>query len=768
MAITVSQHASAQEQVSASPLDSSGGNPDEILLLEPRINEGAPDPPIFVVRRAGRLLLPTDYLQRHDFLFVGAGENIGGDTYAPTGDIATFSARIDEARGLLSITCEAACFSGASLAVSRAHIAAVSPIEPGAFVNYDAYAEAGDAGPSSGAFAEVGVFSDFGTGVTGLFCSHRADESTCGRLETSWTIDDPASARRLVLGDALTQAARWGAPARFAGISWGTDYSLQPDFVTYPTPVVSGDATLASSVDVYINDALRFQSPVSAGPFRITDIPVITGEGSARAVVTDLLGREQTITTAFYTAPEMLRRGLDKYGVEAGLLRKNFGSEKDAYQDPFLAAGYSRGLSDDVTISLRSELGSRQQSIGASAMMAKTGFGQSEGALAFSGGESGEGALGRFAQDFRSPQVTIGGVITAATPGYRTFGSDRPIARLASNVFIGFNSEQYGSASFSWAYRDERYDENFSAIGINYAARIMGASIFLTALRTSSAQEGYFGSLTISVPLGGGSSASSGLEYDGRRLGADLRLQSDVPVSGGISYRARVASGGVDRADAGLTGRGPFGDLSADFSSANGEEAFRLSARGGLAAVDGELISAPTIGGGVAVVSVGRQPGVRVFHDRQLVGVTDAEGKIIVPALRSFERNVISFDTEDLPLSVDFDATELVVTPGYRTGHKVAFKASQTFSMMVRIFTEDGAPLPTGASMINADTGEIYPVGSDGAVFIPGAGKKVRLDYEAPFERCDAIIVTPDEPTSVPVWDGGTLVCHRSALQALR
>jgi outer membrane usher protein FimD/PapC len=343
----------------------------DILLLEPSMNGGDPDPPIFVVRRGDGLLLPETYLRRHGIVSTEVRREISGQNYVDAAGIPSLIARVDEANGKLSMECSAACFGSSSVVASYARSATVSAIEPGAFFNYDAYAEAGDAGASSGAFVEFGVFSDFGTGVTGLFCSHSEDESNCGRLDTSWTIDDPATARRLVLGDSLTQAARWGAPARFAGISWGTDFSLQPEFVTFPTPVMRGESTLASSVDVYINDALRFQTQIPAGPFRITDIPVITGEGTARTVVRDLLGREQSVVTSFYSAPELLRSGLDKYGVEAGLLRKNFGGDQERYEDPFVAAGYSRGLSDRVTVSVRSELGSEQQSIGASAMMAK-------------------------------------------------------------------------------------------------------------------------------------------------------------------------------------------------------------------------------------------------------------------------------------------------------------------------------------------------------------------------------------------------------------
>lgn len=159
---------------------------------------------------------------------------------------------------------------------------------------------------------------------------------------------------------------------------------------------------------------------------------------------------------------------------------------------------------------------------------------------------------------------------------------------------------------------------------------------------------------------------------------------------------------------------------------------------------------------------------MRAFRDRQLVVLTDAEGRVIVPGLRSFEHNVISFAAEDLPLSVDFDNTEFVVTPGYRTGHRIAFSVTRPFSLMARIFPENGAPLPAGATIVDADTGEEYPVGSGGAVFVPNAGEVVRLSFRAAFERCDAIIIAPDGRPSSPVWDAGWLVCHATTMAALQ
>ena len=63
---------------------------------------------------------------------------------------------------------------------------------------------------------------------------------------------------------------------------------------------MSGEAVLPSTVDLYVDNELRMRREVPSGPFSIQDLPVMTGQGDARLVVRDILGREQVITQPFY------------------------------------------------------------------------------------------------------------------------------------------------------------------------------------------------------------------------------------------------------------------------------------------------------------------------------------------------------------------------------------------------------------------------------------------------------------------------------------
>ncbi|MEI9849784.1 MAG: fimbria/pilus outer membrane usher protein, partial [Sphingomonas sp.] len=138
------------------------------------------------------------------------------------------------------------------------------------------------------------MFSGSGTGSTTFI--GRLDESgrSLTRLETNWTIDDPARMRSLRIGDSITRGGIGAAPLRFAGFQLATNFATQPGFITMALPTVNGTAAVPSVVDIYVNNVLQTRRPVAPGPFQLTDVPVITGSGDIRLIVRDTLGRETT------------------------------------------------------------------------------------------------------------------------------------------------------------------------------------------------------------------------------------------------------------------------------------------------------------------------------------------------------------------------------------------------------------------------------------------------------------------------------------------
>ena len=98
-----------------------------------------------------------------------------------------------------------------------------------------------------------------------------------------------------------------GLPTRFGGIQYGTNFSTQPYFVTFPLPSLKGEAALPLMVQLYVNGVLKIPQEVPPGPFTVPAVPVVMGAGQATMVVQDMLGRQQVISAPFYATSNLLK-----------------------------------------------------------------------------------------------------------------------------------------------------------------------------------------------------------------------------------------------------------------------------------------------------------------------------------------------------------------------------------------------------------------------------------------------------------------------------
>ena len=84
-------------------------------------------------------------------------------------------------------------------------------------------------------------------------------------------------------------------------------------------PAYFGSVALPSTVDLFIDGMRRYRGDVPPGPFALDAIPRINGSGEATLVVTDALGRSQTIAFPFYASARLLLPGLSRWSLAAGI-----------------------------------------------------------------------------------------------------------------------------------------------------------------------------------------------------------------------------------------------------------------------------------------------------------------------------------------------------------------------------------------------------------------------------------------------------------------
>lgn len=237
----------------------------------------------------------------------------------------------------------------------------------GALFNYDVYANKPDHGDASiSAWNEVRFFGDYGTlSNTGVY---RHSESGLNngylRYDTLWQFSDEKNMLLYEIGDFVARSLIWNNSIRLGGAQLSSNFSVRPDIITYPLPRFSGEVSVPSALELFI-DGYRLQNDnVDPGPYNITNMPYINGAGDAVIVTTDALGRKISTTIPFYVANNLLKTGLSDYAIGLGTIRKHYGQRSADYNTFAVTGSYRYGLSDYLTLESHLEGTNKVQVLG--------------------------------------------------------------------------------------------------------------------------------------------------------------------------------------------------------------------------------------------------------------------------------------------------------------------------------------------------------------------------------------------------------------------
>lgn len=637
----------------------------------------------------------------------------------------------------------------------------------GGFANYDLlgeYLSEPDDYTLGGAF-ELGLFAADFVATSNHVLRDATDDADHVRLETTLVRNIPDERLTLRFGDSISRGGQWGRPVRFGGFQMGTNFATQPYFVTFPTPVLSGDAALPSSVDLLVNDSRRFTEDVEAGPFTIEDVPLVTGAGEVTAVVRDVLGRETVIAQPYYTSPSLLREDVHDFSFEVGVLRRQFGSESYDYEDwPFYSATYRYGYCDYFTAEAHVEFNRDRRAWGIAGAAPLGSFGVLTGAVAGSQEEDGGGGLFQIGFERVARQVSITASGRLATGDYEDFGVDDDLRSptAETRLRLGIPLGRWGNLSSSHTFQAYEDEEDAHIVSSSYTVGISGIGrLGLTALSTFGSSEDTLVALNLTVPLGARSSASATLQAsrDQEELLKTASAQTVAPLSGGFGARAEVSDNGFTRGRGELSYTSRFGVASAAVSQIDDDTGARLNAVGGVAFADGDVFLSRRLDNSFAVATVPDQPDVRVYYENQLVGTTDSDGQLLIHSLRPYEANRISIEPLDLPFDSQVDRTTATVAPHYRSGVTVEFPVDSSRTVLLSVYMEDGTPVPSGATAALDGSGARFPVGLDGMVQLWGAQPGDRVVIDTGDGLCEFVL--QDEMPGGPMPDLGAFTCRR-------
>jgi outer membrane usher protein len=734
----------------------------EEVWLAVGINEQKPAEAVLLLRRHdGRLLARRDDLERWRLRLPDAPPvTHAGEAFYPLDTLRGLSYRVDEAAQALVVNAAPGLFGTTEIRGRAAGFSDPSPAPPGAFLNYDVFAQQADGKASASGLLELGGFSGSGVGVSNFLARSADAGRRVVRLDTTWTRDRPGELATLRLGDAISGAGGWGRSVRFGGVQWATNFNTQPGFITFPLPGLSGEAVLPSTVDLYVNDALRLRRDVPTGPFSIQDLPVVTGQGVARLVVRDALGRERVINQPYYASPRLLQQGLHDYSYELGRVRENFGVTSNDYGRALAVGTHRLGLSDRVTGEAHVEVVGGQQTLGVGGALLWPRLGVLNASVAGSRSERGAGTLAALGLERQGRWLSFGGQTQIRSERFAQLGMQPgdTAPRQISQVFASVATSGYGSLGLGYTVQNFREREPVKVLNASYSVSLGKLGFLsLSLLRFQGEDSKYFAGLTFTRSLDERTSASAMATSQQGGGQALFQAQRNLPAGSGVGYRVLAGAGGPERLEAGLSAQSDIGAYSVEAGKSGAQTAFRAGASGGMALVGGEGFLSRRITDSFAVVRVPDYPNVRIYADNQLVARTGRDGTALLPRLRPYQKNPVRIEQADLPLDVQIGAVQLDAVPYFRSGLLLQFPVKRSRGALLTVLLENGEPLPAGAVAQIIPEKEEHPAGLRGEIYLTGLSASNRLQVSWRGQSCEFTVLFPD--TGEPLPHLGTYTC---------
>ena len=681
-----------------------------------------------------------------------------GELWYPLNSVPGYEAQFDAPTQSLRLKFSANAFAATRLLRPQEERPAITAPLTSVFANYDiSYTHSETRGIAAskdlGALTELGLSGGFGVLTSSGVARNLAEDEalprrTYVRLESAYTRDFPDSNTTLRLGDSITRPGTWGRQVYFGGVQFGRNFALSPGFVTQPIPVLSGQSSAPSTVELFINDALRQTSSVPSGPFTIENYPLLTGTGQARLVVRDLLGRETVTVQNFFTSSYLLREGLSDWTAQAGAVRRNLGTDSANYGEGFASGVYRYGLNGQFTVEAQAEASERVRGAGLGFSAGLLGQVLGQAALAASETDTGEaGYLWNLGAEHLSLRHGFTAHVEGATREYRRVGQGDSFPTYERQVLASYTYFSENLGHFGVAYgRVDIFDTGpLSTYSANYSVRVgERSSLTLTATRVHGVSNSTAVGFNLLIPLDARTTAAAVATRRDGRTDAYASASKTLGAEAGTGWRALAGKRlGQEYGEAGVYYQGRRGLLTADGAASEDQQTVRLGAQGALVATGGSVFASRKLLDSFALVEVPGYPDVGVGFQSTVLTRTDANGRALVPQLAPYRRNAVRLDPAELPISAELDTIEMVVVPPARSGVRVAFPVRSGRGALIKIHFEDGEPAPAGAEVELLGDKQEFFVARRGEAFVTGLQPRNTLRLRWGGQACTFEVQLP-------------------------
>lgn len=509
--------------------------------------------------------------------------------------------------------------------------------------------------------------------------------------------------------------------------------------MTYPLLNFTGEAAVPSAVELFINGARASSAELQPGPFTLSNVPYINGAGEATVVTTDALGRQVSTSLPFYVSNTLLAPGLSDFDLSLGKLRRHYGLSNFSYGAPAASGIYRYGVNNHLTLSAHGESASGLRLAGAGADVAVGVYGTLSVAASHSDHRQGTG------QQYVAGYSYYGRNLGLALQRTERVGDYQDLSSISSKYRLARRADQatatlsvQGLGSVGAGYFDIRADDGSRTrlMNLSYNRALWGNSSMYLSLNKELGGKDYSALLQFIIPLGQGDMVSLGVTRDTRRRYSQRAMWSrSVPSDGGLGWNVGGTGGSQRYQQADLTWRTQRMQLQGGVYGERDKLTRWADLSGSLIWMDNAVFASNQVNDAFVLVSTQGYDNIPVKYENQLMGLTDANGHLLVPWVASYYPAKFGIDTLHLPANVRAGATEQRVAVTQGSGLLLDFALRRSVSATVTLVDAQAEPLPLGSQAIETQSGSRSVVGWDGQAYFEDLQRDNHLQVVTPEGR---------------------------------
>jgi len=602
-----------------------------------------------------------------------------------------------------------------------------------AFLNFSALYSGGKAQnlPLTNITSTLGIRKDDLLFLTNNSYTKSDTDNRFVRLMSSLTYEKRAQLQWFVFGDFFASSGDLGSNLNMGGFSFSKVYKLDPYLVKQPVLDLSGVVPFASEAEIYLDGNLIGREKLQPGQFELRDISYYGGMRTVEIVIKDPFGKEQRIIHPFYFTDILLKKGLNEYSYNIGFLREKYNIESNKYGDPAISFYHRYGVSDSLNFGFRAEATEGLFNFGPQLAYRVMNFGVLSASLATSMGDE-SGTAGSFYYTFQTKRFNARLLLKGYTDGYSNIESKGSSERPKSDTAIGatYSTEKWGAFSLDYSVSEKYQGEGRRTATATYTTSIgKDISLFATLrnIQESDSQVEFFIGLNY-YPKSEYSISSNYQKTKDAYIGV-VQSQKSAPQGEGWGYRATLENRSMESGD-NISILNPYFQYNSRYGIYTGEyrggsgidDYYNISAAGAIVYKDGLLGFTRPVSDSFGFFKVGELKNVRVLSDGSEIGRTDGSGDLIVPNLRSYYHNKISFEPSDIPIDYKVSVADVYLSPSLWSGSCIFFDAQrlQAFTGTIYVMGDaDMMPIELYEIKMKVDeeTSITFPTGRGGEFY---------------------------------------------------